>query len=114
MSGGRKVANLSTCEMFSKQRFKIYRCIMRFKFLINCLRFDNKNIRDRENKFSTIREYWNLLIRNCTESYAPHTYCTMEEQLLEFKEHCPFRVYISSKADKYGLKIVTRCDSRSQ
>lgn len=116
ISGARKDAHLSTCEMFSKQSSKIYRCIMsesRFKFLINCLRFDDKNLRNREDKFSPIRELWNLFITNCTESYTPHAYCTIDEQLLGFRGHCPFRVYISSKPDKYGLKIVTMCDSRT-
>lgn len=116
ISGARKDAHLPTCEMFSKQSAKIYRCILsepRFKFLINCLRFDDKTLRNRDDKFAPIRELWDSFITLCTESYIPHAYCTIDEQLLGFRGNCPFRVYIASKPDKYGLKIVTMCDSRT-
>lgn len=116
ISGARKDAHLATCEMFSKQSAKIYRCILsesRFKFLIYCLRFDDKALRNSDDKFSPIRELWDCFITLCTESYTPHAYCTIDEQLLGFRGHCPFRVYIASKPDKYGLKIVTMCDSRT-
>lgn len=32
---------------------------------------------------------------------------------LGFRGKCPFRVYIGSKPDKYGLKIITMCDART-
>ena len=35
----------------------------------------------------------------------------MDEQLVVFRSHCPFRVYIPSKPGKYGLKVWACCDS---
>lgn len=116
ISGARKDAHFDIREMFSEQGPKIYKAIMsecRFNFLLTCLRFDNKDVRNREDKFSPIRELWELFIFNCKQSYTPHAYCTIDEQLLGFRGNCPFRVYIGSKPDKYGIKINTLCDSRT-
>lgn len=116
MAGCRKDNHLTTAEMWSKHGPEVYRCVMsetRFRFLISCLRFDEKTVRNREDKFSPIRNIWEIFISNCTKYYTPHSYCTIDEQLLGFRGNCPFRVYISSKPDKYGIKIVTMCDSRT-
>ncbi|XP_071056505.1 piggyBac transposable element-derived protein 4-like [Onthophagus taurus] len=116
IAGARKDAHLSVQQMFSSQGPQIYRCIMpeiRFKFLLNCLRFDDKEKRNREDKFSPIRQIWEDFIENCTKSYSPHCYVTIDEQLLGFRGKCPFRVYIGSKPDKYGIKVVCMCDSRT-
>ncbi|XP_071055485.1 piggyBac transposable element-derived protein 4-like [Onthophagus taurus] len=103
-------------QMFSSQGPQIYRCIMpeiRFKFLLNRLKFDDKEKRNREDKFSPIRQIWEDFIESCTKSYSPHCYVTIDEQLLGFRGKCPFRVYIGSKPDKYGIKVVCMCDSRT-
>lgn len=116
IAGARKDAHLAICKMFSAEGPRIYRAIIgesRLKFLINCLRFDDKTVRDRSDKFAPIREIWSIFINNCTKSYTPHSYCTIDEQLLGFRGKCPFRVYISSKPDKYGIKVVCMCDSRT-
>ena len=116
ISGCRKDNHLTTAEMWSKYGPEIYRSIMsetRFRFLISCIRFDDKTARNREDKFSPIREIWEEFESNCTKYYTPHEYVTIDEQLLGFRGNCPFRVYIASKPDKYGLKIVTMCDSRT-
>lgn len=116
IAGARKDAHFSIREMFSNEGPKIYRCIMsepRFNFLLCCLRFDDKNLRDCRDKFAPIRQLWEQFINNCTESYTPYEYCTIDEQLLGFRGNCPFRVYIASKPDKYGIKINTMCDSRT-
>ncbi|XP_071056421.1 piggyBac transposable element-derived protein 4-like [Onthophagus taurus] len=116
IAGVRKDAHFVVREMFSNEGPKIYKCIMsepRFTFLLSCLRFDDKNIRNRQDKFAPIRQLWEPFIKNCTECYTPHAYCTIDEQLLGFRGNCPFRVYIASKPDKYGLKINTMCDSRT-
>ena len=38
---------------------------------------------------------------------------TVDEQLIPFRGHCKFRVYLPSKPNKYGLKIFMVCDSTS-
>lgn len=116
ISGQQKDNHLNTKEMWSPFGASIYRAIMsevRFRFLINCLRFDDKDLRDREDKFAPVRGLWEKFICQCTASYTPHEYCTIDEQLLSFKGRCPFLVYIPSKPDKYGMKIVCMCDART-
>nr|CAI5836450.1 unnamed protein product [Callosobruchus analis] len=78
----------------------------RFKFLVSALRFDDKSTRDtrkKQDKLAAIREVWNKFIKNCTNSYIPYEYCTVDEQLMGFRGKCPFRIYMSSKSDKYGI-----------
>lgn len=36
-------------------------------------------------------------------------FCTIDEH-----GHCPFRIYIKSKPDKYGIKLVTLKDAKSR
>lgn len=106
----------SAKEMWSPMSTPIYKCIMsesRYNFLLLCLRFDDKDSRDKEDRFAPIRELWMIFINSCRESYQPREYVTIDEQLLGFKGHCPFRVYISSKPDKYGMKIIAICDAKT-
>ncbi|PSN34708.1 hypothetical protein C0J52_21188 [Blattella germanica] len=116
ISGEQKDNHLKSTEMWSCFGAIIYCSIMsesRFRFLINCLRFDDKERRNYEEKFFPIRGLWASFIDKCTSAYTPHEYLTIDEQLLGFRGNCPFRVYISNKPDKYGMKIVTMCDART-
>lgn len=91
-----------------------YRCTMskaRFMFLSSSLRFDDKTTRSATDKFGPIRAVWDIFIRNCQRYYKPHNNCTVDEQLLGFRGRCSFRMYIKSKPDKYGLKIVSLNDA---
>ena len=119
-SGVLKTSYLSTSDLWSKQiGMPIFRATMsqkRFEFLINCLRFDDKTTRDerkRDDKFAAIRSLWNEFIENCESNYTPGAYVTIDEQLLSFRGRCPFKVYIPNKPDKYGIKIVMLCDSKT-
>lgn len=80
-------------------------------FLSKFLRFDNKANRNKEDKFSPIREIRDIFISNCTRYYTPHRDCTVNEQLLSFRGKWSFRVYIKSKPDKYGLKLLLLNDA---
>ncbi|XP_074112120.1 LOW QUALITY PROTEIN: uncharacterized protein LOC141535859 [Cotesia typhae] len=84
---------------------------MRFEFLQSCLRFDTKENRDPDDRFSPIRNIWSIFINNCTKYYYPSSKCTVDEQLLGFRGRCVFRMYIKSKPDKYGLKLLTLNDA---
>ena len=39
---------------------------------------------------------------------------TVDEQLLAFREHCPFRHHMPSKPAKCGIKIWLLCDSKTK
>lgn len=84
-----------------------------FYFLILCLRFDDNDSRDKEDKFAPIQEAWKIFVNSCTKAYQPRCYVTIDEQLLGFRGKCLSRVYTSSKPDKYGMKIVAICDAKT-
>ncbi|CAH2108113.1 unnamed protein product [Euphydryas editha] len=120
LSARKKDNHLTTAELFdSSESGTKYISVMskdRFDFLLNCLRFDDKSTRQERqvtDKFAPIREIWEKLIAVCRDSYEPGSYVTVDEQLLGFRGRCPFRMYIPSKPDKYGIKTVVLCDSKS-
>nr|CAI5831944.1 unnamed protein product [Callosobruchus analis] len=116
-SGAQKENHLSARDMFDyKMSGSIYRATMsceRFNFLIESLRFDDKTTRTERrqlDRFAPIRDIWDEFICNCSHSYKPGNYITIDEQLLGFRGRCPFRMYIPSKPSRYGIKIVMCCD----
>lgn len=87
-----------------------------FDFLLNCLSFDEKSTREERkapDKFAPIREIWNIFISVCRDSFKPVSYVTVGKQLLESRGGCPFRIYIPSKYDKYDVRTVVLCDSKT-
>ncbi|CAE1279103.1 unnamed protein product [Acanthosepion pharaonis] len=56
----------------------------------------------------------NIFIEACGTHYIPHEFLTVDEQLLVFQGHCPFRMYIPNKPEKYGIKIVMVNDVKSK
>lgn len=104
-------------ELWSQARGPpFYRCVFprhRFFFLQSCLRFDNKSERDPNDRFAPIREIFELFMGNCRKYYCSSGKCTVDERWLYrgFRGRCIFRMYMKSKPDKYGLKLVTLNDS---
>ncbi|XP_057662243.1 piggyBac transposable element-derived protein 4-like [Diorhabda carinulata] len=97
-----------------------YRATMskeRLNFIVNCLRFDDLDSRmerRNESKFAPIKSIWEMFISNCKSNYKPSSYCTIDEQLVGFRGRCPFRVYMSNKPNKYGIKIMMLCDNSTK
>lgn len=119
-AGVLKNAHLSLADMWSEKfGASIFRCTMpknRFDFLLTCLRFDDKTTRPERkalDKFAAIRDIWDIFIQGCQDNYTPSEYLTIDEQLLSFRGRCPFKMYIPSKPDKYGLKVVMMCDAKT-
>ena len=50
---------------------------------------------------------------NCRANYTPGSQFTIDETMLRFRGKCRFRVYMPRKPDKYGLKLWTLCDTRT-
>ena len=120
-SGYQRDNYLSTREMFCPTTGSAFYCAAmsedRFSFLVNCLRFDDKDTREERrqtDKFAAIRKIWDIFIANCEKMYVPHENITMNEQLLAFRGNCPFRMYIPSKPAKYGIKLVLINDNSSK
>ncbi|XP_033218328.1 uncharacterized protein LOC117173794 [Belonocnema kinseyi] len=104
-SGMWKACHVSIKELWAKENGNtFYRCTMpknRFEFLASTLRFDVKENRSKNDRFSAIRELWEMLIKNCEHYYEPSNTMTVDEQLLSFRGRCLFRIYIKSKPDRY-------------
>jgi len=116
-SGAWKSSNVNLKRLWDQTNSQtMYRCVMsyrRFEFLLSCIRFDKKESRDLNDRFAPIRTLWDKFFANCKSNYTPSSKCTVDEQLLGFRGHCRFRMYIKSKPDKYGIKIVTLNDAET-
>ena len=85
-------------------------------FLLRCIRFDNRATKDKrikENPFAAVSKIWEAFINNCKQRYWPGENITINEQLLQFRGRCGFRMYLWSKPAQYGLKIMMVCNSKS-
>ncbi|XP_033216795.1 piggyBac transposable element-derived protein 4-like [Belonocnema kinseyi] len=116
-AGAQKVTKLNSQDKWGPHSFPLFKATMcrnRFLFLQSCLRFDDKGTRAERKKydrFTHIREIWELFIKNCTDNYEPGQNCTIDEQLFSFRGRCIFKVYLPAKPDKYSIKIVSLNDS---
>lgn len=89
--------------------------VKRFKFLLRCLRFDDRTTRSERkaiDRLAPIRDVFEMFVQNCKKSYCPGENLTIDEMLPGFRGRCSFRQYIPSKPNKYGLKIFALVDSR--
>lgn len=85
----------------------------RLRLLLRCLMFDDTNtLEDRRqgDKLAPIREVFEVFVDSCRKSIIPGPNLTVDEQLVAFRERCPFRQYIPSKPAKYGIKVVALVD----
>lgn len=116
-AGGWKSSNVDVHDLWDKANgLTTYICVMsrsRFTFLSTCLRFDDKSPRNQDDRFAPIREIFEMFIHNCQICYNMSEKVTVDEQLLSFRGRCKFRVYMKSKPDKYGLKIITLNDAKT-
>ena len=88
----------------------------RFREFLSCARFDDKGTRHEQqatDKLAAIRKLCDSFAKKCQALYTPSPYVCIDETLVSFRGRCPFRVYISSKPDRYGLKIWSMCDVSS-
>lgn len=98
---------------------EIFRLVMsqkRFLFLINCLRFNNRDTRDErknENPTAAISEIFDEFINNCKLNYSLSSCATIDEMLISFRGRCKFKMYMPNKPAKYGIKLMCITDSRT-
>ncbi|CAM4725044.1 unnamed protein product [Leuciscus chuanchicus] len=59
------------------------------------------------------RPVWNKWVERLPMMYNPGPNVTVDEFLVPFRGHCPFRQYMPSKPAKYGIKIWAACDSKT-
>ncbi|KRY13934.1 PiggyBac transposable element-derived protein 4 [Trichinella patagoniensis] len=112
---------LNLCDLYNTdgtgvEIFPSTMSLQRLRFLLRCLRFDDhatRSERKRQDKLAAIRMVFDTFVRNCTENYMHSAHVTIDEVLVSFKGRCPFRMYIPSKAAKYGIKIFELSDSET-
>lgn len=88
--------------------------LKRFQSIMRIIRFDDKSTRTqrRQNdKLAPIRDLFNMIDANLSRMYSPGNSLTIDEQLVPYRGRCPFKQYIPSKPDKYGMKLFWICDS---
>ena len=96
--------------------FRLTMSLNRFRFLLRCLRFDDKATRaerKKVDKLAPIRQIFEMFVENCKANYVPSEFVTIDEMLVAFRGKCSFRQYIPSKPAKYGIKIHAMCDAKT-
>ncbi|KRZ70418.1 PiggyBac transposable element-derived protein 4 [Trichinella papuae] len=79
-------------------------------------RFDDTRTRQERKKTvkaAAVSEVFDTFVKNCKASYVPHGEVCVDEHLMSFRGRCPFRVYMKSKPDRYGVKMWMLCDVRT-
>lgn len=98
----------------------VFRAVMskeRFLILLTALRFDNADDREerkKENPVAAISELFDFFIENSRNSYTIGANACIDEMLVGFRGRCRFKMYIPSKPEKYGIKIMALTDARTQ
>ncbi|UYV82603.1 hypothetical protein LAZ67_22000093 [Cordylochernes scorpioides] len=112
-SGHENVESLFASDGTGRDIFPSVMSVKRFPFLLLCIRLDNFKTRCKEDRLSPIRDISQTIIEKFKSCYTPAEYLTVDEMLVGFREKCPFKIYIPSKPNKYGIKIVILADSRT-
>lgn len=95
--------------------FRLTMSLQRFRFIHNCIRFDDKLTRLERlkvDKLAAVRDIFSSFVKNCKSCYSLGENVTIDEMLPGFRGKCGFRQYIPSKPNKYGIKIFAMVDSK--
>ena len=88
-----------------------------FKNILRFIRTDNHETcqeRRASDKLAPIREVGEIFTKSCQKCLVPESPMCVDEQLVGFRERCPFRVYMKSKPDRYSIKIWANCKNPSE
>uniref|UniRef100_A0A1B6LU83 PiggyBac transposable element-derived protein domain-containing protein n=1 Tax=Graphocephala atropunctata TaxID=36148 RepID=A0A1B6LU83_9HEMI len=121
LSGVLKSSHVNLQDLWKKDIttpncFRMTMGINRFKILLRSLRFDDIDTRlerKRTDRLAPVRELFDGFVQCCIKSYKPGNNCTIDEMLEGFFGRCPFKQYIPSKPNKYGIKIFSLVDSKT-
>lgn len=84
--------------------------------LLACLRFDdktNREVRQVNDRSAAISWLFNKLVFNSQKNYSIGEYACIDEMLVGFRGRCSFRMYMGSKPEKYGIKIMILAESKT-
>ena len=89
----------------------------RFEWLMRIIRFDDMNTRDERkltDKLAAIREMTSLFKERCKIMYRVSRNVTIDERIVRFDGRCPFKIYMPTKPDPYGIKLWVLADAESR
>ena len=114
MSSKGESPELMWSETFGPPILRATMPLKRFMLFLFSARFDDKCTRKervKSDKLAAIRSVFDAFAAKCRNSYRPSSFVCVDETLVGFRGRCPFRVYIPSKPDRYGIKIWPMCDN---
>lgn len=82
----------------------------RFQILLRCLHFGSVQDRTPDDRLWRVRHYMNDVIGKFRDFYVPAQKLVVDESLILFKGRVPFKQYIPSKRNRFGLKFFVLCD----
>uniref|UniRef100_A0A3Q3J2G5 PiggyBac transposable element-derived protein domain-containing protein n=1 Tax=Monopterus albus TaxID=43700 RepID=A0A3Q3J2G5_MONAL len=97
-----------------REIFRATMSLETFQVISRVICFDNRDdrpARRQKDKLAAIRTVWDKWVHRLPLFYNPGPNVTIDEQLMPFRGHCPFRQYMPSKPAKYGIKIWAACDA---
>lgn len=106
-------------HLFSNQVAKISNhCVpkRRLEFLFTCLRFDNIKIRSdkqKTDKIAFISSVFDKFLENSLKRFNLGAYVSVNEILIAFRAKYRYKIYMSNKPSKYGIKVVCLTDARN-
>lgn len=120
MAGFHRNSRLNTADFWATDGsgIELFRTTMsrnRFHFLMQFVRFDDKETREERkvyDKLAPIRDIVDRFVTHCQTNYSLGEYVTIDEMLPAFRGKCSFRQYIPSKPSKYGIKILALVDAK--
>ena len=80
----------------------------RFKFITQCLSFDepeNREERKKADKFAIMRDYFEAFNKNCGRYLAPPVFLAIDKTLYPTRGRFGFKQYIHGKPDKFGINF---------
>ena len=83
-----------------------------FKFLL----FNSTSTRTERyalDKLAPIRDVFEAINNSFSKFYIPGTSVTVDEHLARYRGKCPFKQYIPSKPDRYGIKMFVLADANT-
>lgn len=98
---------------------RFYTAVMsrdRFTDILKYLRFDDTATRverKSNDKLAPLRHITNIFVQNCQDSYEASGIGCIDEQLVAFRGRCSFKVSMSHKPGKCGIKLWTLCDAKT-
>ena len=107
-----------TDRIFSNDTHFVFGAIMSknlFKFLKGHICFDNPQERTQlleKDRFTAVREIWEIFNSNLTKHVAPSGYLSIDETLYPMRQKIAFRQYNPNKLHHYGLLLKSLNDTR--